>query len=408
MYSLSNKDILSPAMVYVESFFLTTLVAMIYYDEWNTEYSIEFLLYVVASMLLFVIVSLLVKNGKNKSLFLCKLKPYLNKRQIKRIHISTITYIIFLILSLFTLYMYFKEVYRIAAALGNTNGIEGMYFVFHNKYLLSQGDSEIKISVVVNVLTRITVIYAYYFSYVFCNNVFRYGEKIRENLKYLIFPVLYMVQLFIGSQRTGVIYVLFAFILISYVMKKQNGNWKPSDKYTVKLIRYSLIAIIALAYGLRWTGELMGRTSDLDIFNYFSGYLGGGIPNFAHFIEQHDMKLLGNIPSVADASVFRRYSGVNCNLSTWLSDVGSMGILGFMAYIAAVSGAYSHIYYTHIYRRSKTVFSDYVLIIFAFAMQGILFVALTDIIVSHMLGVGYVFFCVGIWILDKYCRRRTI
>lgn len=395
-------------MVYLESFFLAVLAAMVYYSEWETEYTLDFLMYVIVTAFVFCLAAILVKNGRGKCIILHKIRPVLNKKDVKRIHLGWIEYSFFFIFSVITLYVYFKEVYRIAGLLGNSNGIEGMFFVFHNKFLLSQGDSNIRFNSLVPVMTRITAIIGYYFEYIFCNNVIRFGEKKLKNVKYLLLPFTYMLQVFIGSQRTGIIYVSFAFIFIAYIMARQNRKWKASDRSTIKMVSYCLIAVITIAYVLRWTGELMGRVSEIDVVSYFSAYLGGSIPNFSHFLQTHDFNILSAISNASDAGMFRAYSGVRCNLSTWLSAVGTMGIIGFELYTFIVSIIYSNFYYAYIYRKEMSVFSDYTLIIFAYAMQGILFVSLTDIIASHIFGVGFVLFCLGILFIHLYLNKIKI
>lgn len=408
MYIFSNKDFFSPAMVYLESFFLAVLVAMVYYEEWETEYTIEFFLYVVTTASVFILAAILVKSGKGKGILLHKIRPMLNKKDVMRIHLGWKIYSFFFLFSIITLYVYFKEVYRIAGLLGNSNGIEGMFFVFHNKYVLSQGDSNIRINVFVLIMTRINAMVAYYFEFIFCNNVIRFGEKILNNAKYLFPPVIYMIQVFIGSQRTAIIYIVFAFIYMAYTMERQNRKWRASDKSVIKIAIYCFTAVIAMAYVLRWTGELMGRVSEIDVISYFSAYLAGGIPNFAHFIKTNDLNILSSIANASEAGIFRAYSGVRCNLYTWLSGVGTMGVIGFEFYAFIISVIYSNFYYAYIYKKQVSIFTDYALIIFSYAMQGILFVSLTDIVMSHVFTVGYVFFCLGVLLLHIYLNRVQI
>ena len=85
-----------------------------------------------------------------------------------------------------------------------------------------------------------------------------------------------------------------------------------------------------------------------------------------------------------------------------------MGVIKFEIYVFIVAYVYADIYYKYIYKKKISIFGDYILILFAFAMRGILFAALTDIVMSHMIGIGYLLFCVFIFIIDNLCRRRNI
>lgn len=407
-YILFNRDFFAPGMVYIESFMLAVLMAMIFNKPWDTSYSLVFLVYIIGTLVLFVFASALAKGINTKGIILSKLSGFMYRGDVSPIHISTVLYIILLLFAIGSLYIYFKEVYRISAYLGNTSGINGMFYVFHNKYILATDELEIKMSFTARITNSLMMALAFYFVYVFCNNVVRYSERIGKNIKYIIFPVLYIIELFIGSQRTGTIYIIFAFMFIGFTMIRQNKQWKKNNENTFKIVFYSLIIIVLLAFGLNWAGTFMGRTENQGVVAYFAGYLGGGIPNFSKFIDTHNINLWGEIENATDITTFRSYSGVRCNLCTWISNIATMGVIKFEIYVFIVAYVYADIYYKYIYKKKISIFGDYILILFAFAMRGILFVALTDIVMSHMIGIGYLLFCVFIFIIDSLCRRRNI
>lgn len=406
-YYLFNKDFFSPGMIYIESFLLASLMAVIYKNEWGVNYEFQFFALIIGVMIIFLFFAYLIKYVKKRVKVLHGLIKKTNRRQIKPIHLHIGYLTFFLLLSIIGVCLYFREVYRIAKELGNTNGVSGMFYVYHNKYLLSAGKTNVKVNSIIELLNRINMIFAYYFSYVFCNNCFRYKEKLARNVPYLFFAFIYMIGLFIGSQRTGIIYLLFSILFMAFIITRQNHNWKQADISTLKIVFFSLMAVVVLACGLKWLGELMGRTNHQNAMHYFAGYLGGGIPNIARFLQNHKLCLLSECMGAADINTFWSYLGVRCNLSTWLSGSARMGLLKYIFYAIIVSCSYAHFYYAYLYKCRITSFSDYILVVYGYAVQGLLFVGLTDIIISHMMGMGYLFFCIMVWFLDGFCRLKS-
>ena len=107
-YILFNRDFFAPGMVYIESFMLAVLMAMIFNKPWDTSYSLFFLVYIIGTLVLFVFASALAKGINTKGIILSKLSSLMYRGDVSPIHISTVLYIILLLFAIGSLYIYFK------------------------------------------------------------------------------------------------------------------------------------------------------------------------------------------------------------------------------------------------------------------------------------------------------------
>jgi hypothetical protein len=292
----------------------------------------------------------------------------------------------------------------ISIELGNKSGIKGMFYIYHNKYLLMGNADGISVNYVVEILFRIVVICSYYFSFIFINNTIR-SKRVLTNLRFLLVPLLYLITDLAASRRTGVIYLVFASMFFYYILIKQNNNWKSNDAFIVRIFFICCLLFFVISIVHYISGIFMERTQNTSVFDYLSGYLGGGIPNLNYYLEQNNIALIGDFYPNKEAMIFRTYSNVRCNLYTILSGI-NYGFFAFICYLSILSMVFNYYYYSYVYKKVRTDNQIKYIIIYGFAAQGLLFAGLTDIIYKNIFSIGFGLFVFGTIFLDNIIRNR--
>lgn len=398
-YILMDQDFFCPALLILESFILVLFFASLYYTKWEQSYSVNFCVVVVFGLLFFILASLGVKllfEGKR-----LKILPLSGVRQrYSRNRAQTLL----LIFDVIIIVIYSIEVYRLSVAYGNYNGLSGMFYVYHNSVLLNNDGTGPQMRKWIVLLFRLSSVFAYYFLYVFLNNVIRQKEKIKNNLFFLSFTVLYWIGVFISSQRTSIIYQLFAAIFIGYIMMRQIDNVRSRTlKKIIKIICISLILAAALLYIL---GSLMGRISEVNFIDYFAVYCAGSIPNLSKLVSDQGVSFFSGTASPI-ASQFYTYSGARANLYTLFGELlATDGWLKTWIYMIFISLGYSVVYYLGIYKTKPSFNSDYILIIYAYATEGLLMAGLCDVVSKNIVTQGYILVAAGILVMHILCNNK--
>lgn len=402
-YLTFNKDLFSPCPLFFESFSISLFIAALYKERWGQGYSFVFYSFIFLHLIVFMFFSAIVKYvvlGKRRVTMQKEINYKIYKFQQKTWLLLGIDILVFA--------LYFYEIYRLAGIYGNTKGISGMFYVYHNKVLLNNDGSGEQMRTWIVLLFRFSTILAYYSSYIFLNNLIRARQKLVKNLKWFLFVLVYWSGVFISSQRTGIIYHVFAMIFMAYIMMRQKNGWVKGEAVFIKMIQVSVIVLFASVVGLFTLGNLMGRVSNVNPVDYFAVYCAGSIPNLSKVLSHSGVSFfMGTTEPIAQH--FYSYSGARANLYTIFGEiVASEGWLSSLAFSIYISLLYSIVYYLTIYERMPSIKSDFFLIVYAYATEGLLMGGLVNVINNNIITKGFVLIILGIWFIHYFVVNKKI
>ncbi|HEM4175598.1 TPA: oligosaccharide repeat unit polymerase, partial [Streptococcus suis] len=170
-YLSSQRDILSPSVVMVAMFIVSTLFALINAKNWNIDYEPLSTFYILSGIIVF---SIPVTIASNKVGATPEIVSY------RKLSISTWKIIFAILVDIVIIYLYRKEMYQLAAQAGY-NGQSIQWFIRNS----TSYEGSIEFSAKMRLLVRFVDITAYIFIFTFINN-FIYDIRRKSNLLLLV------------------------------------------------------------------------------------------------------------------------------------------------------------------------------------------------------------------------------
>lgn len=357
-----KKDFFSPTMLMLYGYGISVLFCLLNYSHWNYVFNGYTTFCIFSGVFIFGTVELITSRLSLKTMF-----QTTEESKPEFINISSVTYIILLVVQLFGLAMLFREVIQIGGGL--TASFAQLMFSFKQTQL----DTNVDFSGFVSMLTKITSAISALFLYVFINNHYyrkRVNKVHRKSFHYLIPVISGLVQsLLKGNRLLFLSYPVFAVVcyyLIAYRFERK--QYKINIKQIIKLL-FAFALVLSLFFNIR---ELAGRRSDSDFFAYISTYAGSSIVNFNNYLlsgkREHWTSLYEFVPGLINslykiglmpdsASKVLEYSvysstGAISNVYTGLRRMynwqGYMGIVvGQILYSMLFSGLYKNLKNNH-------------------------------------------------------------
>lgn len=272
-YILSDGKVLFPSVLVTGIFSFSALLLALNTSRWNFEIDVMTLLFIVSSLVLFSIGSLLGKRlgaadihfvgaKKTKKLILSDLKD-------SRLEFSNATWTVLCILCIISTVLYTRNQYNIAARLGNPNGFFGMIGFLRNA--MAKYPGVLRVGTVLRLLLSFTRACAYMSIFLITLAITR-KERIRTYGKYFVPVICLCLNNFLSTARSGYIPMIALVMFDLYFVWRMQGRKRISSKI---FIRGALGMVLFFAL-FRLLGTVTGKTSTLSLWDNISIYAGSG------------------------------------------------------------------------------------------------------------------------------------
>lgn len=370
----SNRDILSPPSIMISMFIISTLFALFNAKEWRIDYQFLSMWYILSGIFVFAIPNLF-------GSMLLKPDDNLVVRRPLKVEMWKILFAI--IVDIIIIYMYKKEMIRLAETFGYYG--DNIQWFFRN---LTSYQGEAEVRGFIRVVVRFVDITAYIFMYTFINNKLIYKSKGKIDYLMLVPIYLFIYKTSLTGGRQDILRLIFAGVVISYILRKTVVGWKKniSTKYIFIGMLGILIGIPSFYYALFF----VGRTTTRTLMQSVSTYLGGPIQHFNQYIMNPAppskyfgsesltpiLNLLGKLGIIDFNETihleFRILSITRGNVYTFFRrPLHDFGWLGMYIFILLISLFFSWYYYKVIRSNKRTLQWDIHVLIYSYLLYWI-------------------------------------
>lgn len=280
-FRLSGKDIMSPSVMFISVFVISTSFALLNVDKWNIMYSLKAYIVLITGIASFAVVDIIVKRthcytGIFQNFYIFKWKTI----NVKRWKISLV-----ILIEIVSLFMIYAEMVRIV----NYYGAYGNNVIASYKILTSVWaivDREHAMNFIVSQLVKLIEVWGEIFAFLI---IYEFAKK-GKIYKFVYFiPVGISVVMYILFSNRFALIRLIAYMLCCYYIL-WHGYRKWNKNLSWKYIRTGIIILLfflPVFYGLN---TVIGREQNRNMFDYISIYAGGSIQHFNQYIQEPPIK----------------------------------------------------------------------------------------------------------------------
>lgn len=367
-FILLDRDILSPPIVMVGMFMLSTFFALLNAKSWNIVYSDTAFFLIVSGIAVFTLPMLFAHRISRPSAVTFQERPLL---------ISRWKIMFAILVDVLILYFFKKELTSLAMSAGYTG--ESIQWFIRNATSYQGG---LEISGTMRLLTRFIDITAYVFLFTFINNKIVYNYKRFADYLLLIPICLFVYKTFMLGGRQDILKLLVAGVVQMYILQKHRFGWRKDLSF-----RYMKIAVGGIIAGIPafyYALFLAGRTTTRSLMESISTYLGGPIQHFNQFIEAPPLKkpyfgsetltpilnLLGKAGLINYSETvhleFRQLGVTIGNVYTFFRrPIQDFGIWGMYLFTLLVSLFFAWLYYAVIRKSERNFLADVHILIYS-------------------------------------------
>ncbi len=320
-----GKDLLAPSVVFCGMFVISTIFAALNVFAWNIDYSVEALLILTVGIFCFVFAELNVR-------FFRKLFPVRKvscQAVMNPVHVQWFFIILCIAFNLAVSFWYYKEITRIVGTSGYFEGSLLHSFRVVNTNLTFATDDSLKLNPLLNQCLKIVIANSYVFLYAFIRNFWALKKQGQQKYLLLLVAITALIPSVLTGGRGGILQFLSAALAYSYIIWHQTCGWHISihGKVIFKGVIYFLVAIPIFYYSTFW----IGRSIDLNLFEYVSNYIGGSIQLFNLYVQMptSDALSFGEESLISLWSVFNKFGAdmpiVSFNLEPRSLNTGIIG-----------------------------------------------------------------------------------
>lgn len=265
----THKDYLSPCVVTLALFFVSTVSVVPNIEYWDVDFRIVTVLYLSIFFLTIVMTEIIVKG------IMFKKNRWIDLRTCNKanpIQVNSLLYIIICIVIILATLVYVRAIFRIGGAT-----------------LLAIGfvkEEELPIGLIPKMCVRMAPCYSYPFIFIMIYNMVYCKDRIKYNIKYLIPIVCYIVVIFFSGVRSPLVYPIAAALVYVIMMERFRFGW---DKINLLKYMWSFMVIfgvfIVFFFSIRGVVKNKEYDSDYGIMSYITYYWGSPIHLFNKVID---------------------------------------------------------------------------------------------------------------------------
>ena len=269
-----DKDIFHPAFLYFVGFTISGIFALYNLLKWNYIISFETQICFCVSWLSFFLGCLFAKGLIKRKCF--------SFVEIETIKVDRLVCWFFIIVNLLITFLLYRKILSSLGLVSSqlSNGVNAMGYVVK--------DSDFEFGGLLTQLVKISKGCAFVYSYIFINNILSFKKitlkTLRRNFIFLIPLLIYLFQCLIKGSRFTMLAIFIAVAFYYYLLIQKKSGWKyKANISTLLKITLAIIAVMIVF----WLGKgAVGRTSELDFFDYISQYIGGSYALLNSYIQQ--------------------------------------------------------------------------------------------------------------------------
>jgi oligosaccharide repeat unit polymerase len=356
-FFIFKKDVLSPSFITSFMYSSTVFIAILGFNTWNVYKDLSSTTIIIISLgVFYFFVGEVVYRY-----FYYKFQKNSNNNINKKLKNTSHTYkfpniskkieILIIVFVILTLFLTYKEVYKICIYYGHKpTSIGDMLNFYRTKTLLYSTDATnngITISGYVAQMQKMCYFLCVFNMYFFLDN-FINKKEIKSNFIYLITIILTLLLTFLTSSRSLSMHMFVAFVAL-YILLYRNkcANNKINKKKNFRNIVIFTSIIIVTFYLVI---PLVGRKTNMKFYDYVTFYLGSSVPSLNVSIDSnllssdyfgentfygfyYTLAKLGITSSYPETNrvgvVFGDYGGSNVytSFNSYYLDFGIMGVI---------------------------------------------------------------------------------
>ena len=379
-YFIFNKEIMQPAIIFCTAYMLSVLCATVNITKWNINMDLKTFLILSLGAVEFIVISYLI--------FIFMKKKTIPSNQEKEKIIKTPKWIIvFLIIyNIIVIGLLLYNVLNIASQFGTYSSFSQALTIYkeHTSY-----SNDTELPDYLTILMKPIISMAYIGIFIFANNTIYSDEKFKlrilKNSYYLVFPLIYIFQRLIESNRGSILNLCVGAIAMAIMIWSIKNDWKKHIK--LKIITMLFIAACIELIIFYYCAPLIGRINNKKMFDYITFYVGGSIECFNQWLKNpttpdvvpgeytfartiNDLNKLGMTKYTLNNENYSKFvyykdtavGNVYTSYRSWMHDWGIGGIIVLQAILAIVINAlYNFIKYSNKFKNYMILIYGYII-----------------------------------------------
>ena len=413
-------ELLYPPVIFTLMFLFCTLVGAVRYKDWNiSEYSIDTVYFIMFGVCSFVIMGFVVQ------LFERNVPKCTVGYRRERLDISKLYIMFSVILGIAGNILLFLYIKRVVIELGyDSSNWSRLLNSYYQIKINLKNTGEYAIPKIITILNYIVNVNALLSLYIILHN-FCFKVTRKTDLYLGILVLLWVIQLLLNSARGNILILLAETVYLLYFYWNTYYGW--NRKTQKKILKWGIIFMtLFLAFFLILT-VVLGRKSsfrDLNIVDYITIYISGGIRNFDLFVKEPIInfdfgretfpavrRFLYNYFNIGDlyslGLEFRSINGRNIgNIYTaFRRFYADFGIAGLIILPGLLGGFYSFLY-LKIKRQCYRNEFGFTLLFFCCIAKEIFYMAIEDTFFISELSFNGVFRLITLYVLYYLLIKR--
>lgn len=422
-YFYFKRDIVNPAVLFFTVYSFSVFCALFNIEKWGIEIQPITFCIIIGGALEFLMISIICKvifekkqkditedsdisNKENNDAKLIEI----NKKREKNINIFLAIIIIY---SLIVLIVLSYHIISISAKFGKFSNISEMLTLYKEA---TSYTTHARLPKYVTILMKPFIAGTYICYYIFIKkildkNIQNKNEILKllaKNLPYLIPTILYIISVFIQSNREAIIIIIFNYFIMTVIFWYKKNEWNKTIKpvFLLETLIIGVFGLILFFFSAKW----VGRINEQGMFDYITFYCGGSIECLNQYMkepkeievvrgEETFYNLINTLDSfkITNYNIkdkltvhkeFRYYNGkmignVYTGYRRWIHDYGIPGMIILQFVFALVINI---IYYSIKYTKSKNRLNDFLIIFYSYLSYTIYLQPIDDYFYFDVIG----------------------
>lgn len=349
LFIFFDRNILSPSVLAVSMFILSTFVSCLNIGTWKFTISAYTVVMIMTSLMALGLGEFLVRLFYFKRIQSRNNRIPLNQIKIKTLPILFLS-VVLCILSIH----YFQELMRLAVLAGYKRN-EGLLFVAYVRTASLKPEIYGRIDRLAGWSSTFANIFAYIFLYIICYNKIYFNQF---NILYTIPILTYLPYSVFSGGRTQFIYIIAFLIVVGGTFYLQKTRWRL--KSMLKILKIGILGIIFFLIIFIAIGSLKSSTIIENALSTISFYIGLSIPSLddyflnprpqGEYFGEHVLfgvyyflrEFNDSIPEFYAPYDFVSFNGTRGNVYTVIrryhQDFGILGLYGLMFFLGFFYG----------------------------------------------------------------------
>lgn len=277
IFSLSGKDIMSPSVVFISVFVISTSFTVLNVHKWHVLYSFKAYAVLITGMLSFAVVDMVMKRkydvlGRYQCFYKLEWKP---------IHIKKWKMAVVMAVDIVSLVLIYAEMTRVVACYGlYGNNVISSYKILTS--VLAVVDQEHSMNFIVAQLVKLVEVWGEVFAFLF---LFGSITSRRFHRPAYLIPIgLCAVLYILFSNRLGLIRLIAYMLCCYYILWHGYKSWNRN--LSGRYVRTGIVILIFFLPVFYELTTVIGRSQSRNMFDYISMYTGASVQHFNQYIQE--------------------------------------------------------------------------------------------------------------------------